>query len=146
MADSGGGILEAIMGVRLIDNSAKVKQALKERIAVGLNNAANAWVDAAAGAANVDTGFMKAHIGVTKAASSADLSAVIRSLAPYSMYQDTGMHGNLFWTRAYLIVRDKYTQFLYHGIAYTGSAGPGVIRQALQDYHGPLGNPRGGKP
>ena len=131
------------MGVRLIDNSAAIKAALKEQIANGLNAAANAWTEEAQANANVDTGFMKAHIGVTKAASPADLLAVIRSLAPYSGPQDTGQHGNLFWTSTFLEIRERFSQFIY---SKAGSAGGGVIRQALQDYHGPLGNPRGGKP
>lgn len=134
------------MGVKLVDKTAEVKQALKERIAVGLNNAAGAWVDAAQGAANVDTGFMREHIGQTVAATATSLFTVIRSLAPYSAMQDSGIHGNFFWTRAYLIVRDKYKQFIYGGLAVTGSAGSGVIKAALEEYHGPLGSPRGGTP
>lgn len=129
------------MGVKLVDNTEKVKTALRERIAVGLNNAASAWVQAAEQGANVDTGFMKAHIGQTVAATGRSLFAVVRSLAPYSMYQDTGIHGNLFWTRAYLIVRDKFKQFIYEGTGPTGQAGAGVIKAALEEYHGPLGRP-----
>lgn len=124
----------------------KVKAALRERISVGLNNAASAWVQSAQQGANIDTGFMKAHIGQTVPATAATLFTVIRSLAPYSQMQDTGIRGNLFWTRAYLIVRDKFKQFIYEGTAVAGQAGPGVIGAALQEYHGPLGSPRGGKP
>lgn len=127
------------MGVKLVDNTEKVKVALRERIAVGINNAAGTWVDFAQGAANVDTSFMKNHIGITVAATTRSLFAVVRSLAPYSMYQDTGRYGNLYWTRAYLAVRDKFRQFIYGGTAIAGQAGPGVIKAALEEFHGPLG-------
>lgn len=127
------------MGVKLTDNTVKVKAALRERISVGINNAADMWVQAAQQGANVDTEFMKLHIGVTVPSTATTLFAIVRSLAPYSMYQDTGIHGNLFWTRAYLIVRDKFKQFIYGGTAVAGQAGPGVIGAALEEYHGPLG-------
>lgn len=129
------------MGVKLADNTAKVKAALKAQIANGLNAAANLWVTEAKNNANVDTGFMKAHIGVTVAAVANSLSAEIRSLAPYSAQQDTGFRGNLFWTRAYLATREKFKQFIYQG---AGSAGPGVIGAALQEFHGVLGRKGGG--
>lgn len=127
------------MGVKLTDNTVAVKAALRERISVGLNNAASLWVQAAQQGANVDTSFMKEHVGVTVPSTAVTLFAIVRSLAPYSMYQDTGIHGNLFWTRAYLIVRDKFKQFLYGGTAIAGQAGENVIRAALEEFHGPMG-------
>lgn len=122
------------MGVRLIDNTEKIRVALKEQIAGGLNEAAQWWTDEAQQNANILTGFMQSHVGTTKAASPNDLTAVIRSLAPYSMYQDTGIHGNLFWTKAYLDTRQRFIQFLYKGQAFTGGAGRGVISAALQSF------------
>lgn len=116
---------------------------LKEQVAARLNNAAAFWVAEAQANANVDTGFMKNSTGVTVPATPNSLFTVIRCLAPYGSAQDTGIRGNLWWTRAFLATREKFTQFLYDKV---GSAGPGVIRAALQEYHGPLGNPRGGKP
>lgn len=132
------------MGVKLTDRTAEVKAALRERIAVGLNNAAGTWVDFAQGAANVDTGFMKEHIFVSVGATASSLFAIVRSLAPYSQMQDTGARGNLYWTRAYLAVRDKFKQFIYGGTAIAGQAGPGVIRAALEEFHGPMGRKGGG--
>jgi len=131
------------MGVVLVDRKDKIIAELKLQLAMGLNAAAIEWVSGAKAKANVDTGFMKEHIGITKSASSADLSAEIRSLAPYSGPQDTGIHGNLFWTSTYLEIRERFSQFLY---GKAGSAGPGVIRAAQQDFHGPLGSSKGGKP
>ena len=127
-----------IIGVRLVDNTAKIKAALREQIANGLNAAGNSWVTDAKANANIDTGFMKEHIGLTRAATPANLSAEVRSLAPYSGPQDTGMRGNMFWTRAYLSTRERFTQFIY---GKEGSAGAGVIGAALQEFHGPLGSP-----
>ena len=132
-----------IMGVQLVNRIPVVIPLLKEQVAIRINNAAQFWVNEAQNNANIDTGFMKAHIGQTTTAVPNSLSAEIRSLAPYSMFQDTGRNGgNLFWTRAYIATREKFRQFIYQGLAFTGSAGSGVIRAASQEFHGPLG--RGG--
>jgi len=129
------------MGVYLVDNTEKIKAGLKEQLAGGLNAAADNFANEARNNANVDTGFMKSAIGVSVAATPNTLFAVIRSLARYSMFQDTGLHGNLFWTRAYLATRIRFSQFLYQG---TRGAGADVIKAAEMDYHGPTGRKGGG--
>ena len=124
-----------LMGVRLVNNREKIVAALKQQVADGINSACQMWTDEAQRNANVDTGFMKSHIGQTVAAVPNKLEGVVRSLAPYSGFQDTGRHGNLFWTRAYITTRAKFRDLIFKGIAYTGSAGGGVIKSALSDYH-----------
>lgn len=130
-----------IMGVTLVDNRVKVVAELKRQVAGRLNTAAQFFVGEAQRNANIDTGFMKEHIGMTLAATAERLEAEVRSLAPYSGPQDTGLRGNLFWTRAYIRTREMFKQFLY-GTA--GSAGSGVIRAAQEDFHGPMGRKGGG--
>ena len=131
------------MGVKLVDRTAQVKAALREQIAHGLNEAGQFWVHEAQAAANVDTGFMKAHIMMPESemAIPARLSTTVRSLARYSVPQDTGVHGNLFWTRAYLATRAKFKQFLY---GKGGHVGGSIIRAAEEEFHGPLGRKGGG--
>lgn len=128
-----------VTGVKLVDNTERVKAALKEQLAGGLNAAADHVANEARNNANIDTGFMKSAIGVSVAATPNSLFAVVRSLARYSMYQDTGIHGNMFWTRAYLATRNRFKQFIYQGRAYTGGAGADVIKAAEIDYHGVTG-------
>lgn len=123
------------MGVKLVDNTAKVQREVRGALAIRLNNAAQFLVKEAKQNANVDTGFMKEHIGQTVQATGQSLLAEIRSLAPYSLYQDTGRHGNLFLTRAYLALRGRFKDFLTVSIG----ANPGVINAAEQEYFGPLG-------
>ena len=133
------------MAVRLVDNKAKIMSALREQVAQGINNAAQFWTANAQDLAPVDTGFLKAHIGQTVAANSNSLSAEIRSLAPYSGFVNYGtskMQAQPFWTVAGLMTRDKFEYLLKSGFVSIGrgsSAGPGVIRSALIEYHGPLG-------
>lgn len=124
------------MGVNLVDRTPQVLAALKEQLANGLNSAATFFVTEAKQNSNVDTGFMKEHIGITVSAVANNLSAEVRSLAPYSGPQDTGIRGNLFWTRAWLATREKFKQFM---MSKGESAGANVIRAALEEFHGPMG-------
>jgi len=138
------------MSVVLKDNTEKIKVALREQIAQGINAACQMWTDEAKDLAPVDTGFLKEHIGQTKAANGTDLSGEIRSLAPYSGYVNYGTSrqpSQPFWTVAGLLVRQRFTALLKSGfvsISRGSSAGGGIIRQALIDYHGPLGRKGGG--
>jgi hypothetical protein len=125
------------MGYRLIDNKDKVVAALKEQVANGLNNAASFFVTEAQKNAAVDTGFMRDSTGVTVAATPNSLFAELRALAPYSGFQDVGQHGNLWFTRAFLVTKEKFKQFIY--TRSSGTAGPGVIKAALTEYHGVTG-------
>lgn len=134
------------MSVRLVDNTEKIKQALREQIAQGINVACQMWTDEAKDLAPVDTGFLKEHIGQTKAANANDLSGEVRSLAPYSGPVNYGSArggaAQPFWTVAGLLVRQKFEWLLKSGFVQVkrgASAGPGVIRAALTDYHGSLG-------
>lgn len=124
------------MGIRLVDNTVQVKAALREQIANGLNAAATFFVTEAKNAAPVDTGFLKAHLGVTVAAVPSSLSAEVRSLARYSAPTDTGIRGTLWWTKSWLATREKFKQFL---MTKGTSAGAGVIRAAEEEFHGPMG-------
>ena len=143
------------MSVRLVDNTEKIKQALREQVAVGINNACQFWVDEAKDLSPVDTGFLKEHIGQTKAANASDLSGEIRSPAPYSApinygHRTTGgstVPAQPFWTVAGLLTRQKFTYLLKSGFVSIGrgaSAGAGVIKSALMDFHGPTGRKGGG--
>ncbi len=133
------------MSVVLVDRSEQIKAALREQIAQGINAACQMWTDEAKDLAPVDTGFLKEHIGQTKAANGNDLSGEIRSLAPYSSavnYGTSRQSAQPFWTVAGLLVRQKFEWLLKSGfvsIKRGSSAGAGVIRAALMDYHGPLG-------
>lgn len=127
------------MGVRLVDNTEKVKREIRAQLAIRVNNAAQFFVGEAKRNANIDTDFMRQHIGQTVQATAASLSAEMRSLAPYSGPQDTGRWGNLFWTRAWLALRDKFKGLLMS--SGTESAGAGVIGAAEQEYFGPMGRP-----
>lgn len=133
------------MSVRLVDNTQRVRAALREQIAAGINAACQMWTDEAQDLAPVDTSFMRDHIGQTKAANANDLSAEIRSLAPYSGYVNYGTSKQAaqpFWTVAALLVRQKFEYLLKSGyvtIQRGKSAGPGVIKAALMDFHGPMG-------
>ena len=133
------------IGVQLVNRAPQILTELKRQVSERVNAAAQLFVGEAQRNANVDTGFMKAHIGQTLAAVPDRLEAEVRSLAPYSLWQDTGRHGNLYWTTAYLRVREIFPQLIL-GKTQVSTTNQGIIRQALQDYHGPLGNPRGGKP
>ena len=138
------------MSVVLTDNTEKIKVALREQVANGINDACQMWTDEAKDLAPVDTGFLQAHIGQTKAANATDLSGEVRSLAPYSGFVNYGTSRQTaqpFWTVAALLVRQKFEWLLKSGfvsIKRGSSAGPGVIRAALMDYHGPLGRKGGG--
>lgn len=138
------------MGVTLVNNFPKVQAALKEQIAQGINNAAQFWVSEAGDLAPVDTGFLKAHIGQTVSAVPNNLSAEIRSLAPYSgpvNYGTSRQAPQPFWTVAGLLTRQKFAYLLksgFIGISKLGSAGPNIIRAALEEFHGPMGRKGGG--
>lgn len=130
------------MSVRLIDNTEKIKHALNEQVANGINNAANHWADEARDLAPVDTGFLKSGIGVTELATANKLSATIRSIAPYSGYVNLGtsrMAAQPFWTVAGLLTRQKFAYLLKSGfvsISRGASAGSGVIRSAMSSFFG----------
>jgi hypothetical protein len=138
------------MSVRLIDRKDEVIAALRERVAQGINSACQMWTDEAIDLAPEDTGFLKAHIGQTKAANAADLSGEVRSLAPYSgpvNYGTSRQAAQPFWTVAALLVRQRFEWLLKSGfvqIRRGASAGAGVIKSALMDYHGPMGRKGGG--
>ena len=133
------------MSVRLVDNTEKIKHALREQVAQGINNACQFWADEAKDLAPVDTGFLKEHIGQSKAANAASLSGEIRSLAPYSgpvNYGTSKQPAQPFWTVAGLLTRQKFEWLLKSGFVRIGrgvSAGAGVIKSALMDFHGPMG-------
>lgn len=82
---------------------------------------------------------MKAHIGQTVQATASSLSAEMRSLAPYSLYQDIGYRGNLFFSKAFLALREKFKGMMTSNDV--GTAGAGVIRAAEEEYFGPEGRP-----
>jgi hypothetical protein len=134
----------------LVDNTEKIKVALREQIAAGINNACQYWTDQAKDLAPVDTGFLKEHIGQTRSATAADLTGEVRSLALYSSAVNTGtsrQSAQPFWTVAGLLTRQKFTYLLKSGfvqIRRGTSAGAGVIKSALMDFHGPLGRKGGG--
>lgn len=139
------------MGVNLVNNFPKVQAAIKEQVARGINNAAQFWVSEAIDLAPEDTGFLKAHIGQTVSAAPNNLHAEIRSLAPYSSVVNfgsaRGQAPQPFWTVAGLLTRQKFDYLLKSGfvqIGRLGSAGPNVIRAALEEFHGPMGRKGGG--
>lgn len=138
------------MGVKLVDNTAKVQAALKVQIAQGINNAVQFWVTEAQDFAPVDTGFLKAHIGQTVSAVPNNLHAELRSLAPYSgpvNYGTSKQAAQPFWTIAGLLTRQKFAWLLksgFVGIGKVGSAGANIIRAALEEFHGPMGRKGGG--
>lgn len=133
------------MGVKLVDNIPKIQKEIKVQLAKGINNACQFWVGEAQDLAPVDTGFLKAHIGQTVTATPESLHGEVRSLAPYSGPVNFGtsrQHPQPFWTVAGLLTRQKFNDLLksgFIGISKLGSAGSGIIRQALQDFHGPMG-------
>lgn len=133
------------MGVQLVNNREKVVAELKRQVAQRINAAAQLMVGEAQRNANVDTGYLRSSIGQTITAVPERLEAEVRSLAKYSQPQDTGMRGNLYFTRAWLRVREIFPQLIAGKIS-VGTAGPGVVRASEQEFHGPLGSPRGGKP
>ena len=124
------------MSVRLVDNTDKVIAELRAQIAQGINNACQMWTAEAQNLAPVDTGFMKAHIGQTKAANANDLDGEIRSLAPYSGFVNYGTSKQAaqpFWTVAALTVRNAFASLLASGyvrIERGSGAGPGIIQSA----------------
>lgn len=122
------------IGVQLVNNREKVVAELKRQVAQRVNAAAQFMVGEAQRNANVDTGFMKAHIGQTITATPDRLEAEVRSLAPYSLYQDIGLHGNMFFSRAYLRTREMFPKLMMGNDV--GTAGAGVIHAALEEYHG----------
>lgn len=128
------------MGVKLVDRRVQIVAALKQRLAEGLNEAAQYMVDEARANANVLTGFMMTHIGQTLTAVANRLEARVQSLAPYSAAQDTGRHGNLFFTRAWLATHAKFPQLWaarFSGKIVDGVAGAhlaNIQRAALQDF------------
>jgi hypothetical protein len=133
------------MGVTLKDNTAKIQAALKVQLAQGINNAAQFWVGESRDLAPEDTGFLKEHIGQTVSAVPNNLHAELRSLAPYSSavnYGTSKQHPQPFWTVGGLLTRQKFAWLLKSGfvsIGRVGSAGKGVIRAALEEFHGPMG-------
>ena len=130
------------MGVKLVNNIPKVKQAIHVQLAKGINNACQYWVSEAQDLAPVKTGFLKAHIGQTVTATPASLHGEIRSLAPYSDLVNRGTSRQApqpFWTVAGLLTREKFNWLLKSGfiqISRLGSAGRNVISAALQEFHG----------
>lgn len=132
------------MGVKLIDNKEKVIAALRVQLANNINGALALMVSEAQNNANVDTGFMRSKIGITVPATPGSLWGEMRSLAHYSLFQDVGRWGNMFFSKAFLVVRERFPRLMASNDVST--AGAGVIRAARQEYHGPLGSPRGGKP
>jgi hypothetical protein len=138
------------MGVKLVDNTAKVQAAIKVQIAQGINNAAQFWVTEAKDLAPVDTGFLKEHIGQTVSAVPNNLHAEIRSLAPYSQAVNFGGPHTApqpYWTISGLLTRQKFAWLLKSGfvsIGRVGSAGANIIRAALEEFHGPMGRKGGG--
>jgi hypothetical protein len=138
------------MGVKLVDNTAKIQAAIKVQIAQGINNAAQFWVTEAKDLAPVDTGFLKEHIGQTVSAVPNNLHAELRSLAPYSglvNYGTSNQSPQPFWTIAGLMTRQKFNWLLKSGfvsIGRVGSAGANIIRAALEEFHGPMGRKGGG--
>lgn len=133
------------MGVKLIDNHQKIKREIHVQLAQGINNACQFAVSETIDLAPEDTGFLKAHIGQTVTATPDSLLGEIRSLAPYSGYVNYGtfrQHPQPFWTVALLLTRQKFDRLMksgFIGIKRLGSAGGGIIRQALMDFHGPMG-------
>lgn len=138
------------MSVKLVNNFPKVQAALKEQVARGINNAAQFWVTEAQDLAPVDTGALKANIGQTTSAVANNLSAEVRSLMPYSGFVNFGtarQSPQPFWTVAGLMTRQKFDSLLKSGfvsISQGTSAGPNVIRAALEEFHGPTGRKGGG--
>lgn len=138
------------MGVKLVDNTVKIRTALREQVAAGINAACEMWVDEAKSLAPIDTGFMEAHIGQTRAANAESLTGEVRSLAPYSGHVNYGTSkqpAQPFWTVAALHTRKEFARLLKSGfvqIRRGTSAGAGVIKSALMDYHGPTGRKGGG--
>lgn len=138
------------MGVTLVDRTPQIIRALKQAAANGCNNAAFFWADNSKDMAPRDTGFLAEHVGVTKTATADDLSSEVRSLAPYSgpvNYGTSKQAAQPFWTVAGLLTRQKFPNLFKSGfisIQRGGSAGAGVIKSALMDYHGPTGRKGGG--
>ena len=133
------------MGVKLVDNTAKVKQAIREQLAQGINNACQFWSDNAQDLAPVDTGFLKSAIGQSVTATPNSLLGEVRSLAPYSGYVNYGTVKQApqpFWTVAGLLTRQNFDKLFKSGfisINKIGSAGRGVIKAALTEFHGVTG-------
>lgn len=133
------------MGVKLVNNIPRIQKEIHVKLAQGINNACQFWVGEAIDLAPEDTGFLKAHIGQTVPAMPDNLHGEIRSLAPYSGYVNYGtsrQSAQPFWTVAGLLTRQKFDWLMksgFIGISRLGSAGSGVIRQALMDFHGPMG-------
>lgn len=129
------------MGVVLVNNIPKVIPLLKEQVAVRVNNVAQIAVARLIAASPIDTGFLRSHLGQTTTATPNNLSAEVRSLAPYSGPTDTGVRGTLWWTNTWLGIRSEFPQLM---LGKGESAGPGVIRAAMQEFHGVLGR-KGGR-
>ena len=133
------------MGVKLVNNTEKIRKEIHVKLAQGINNACQFWVSEAQDLAPVDTGFLKEHIGQTVPAMPDSLHGEIRSLAPYSgpvNYGTSRQSAQPFWTVAGLLTRQKFDSLMksgFIGISKIGSAGRGVIRAALMDFHGPMG-------
>lgn len=138
------------MGVKLIDRTDQIKVALRQACANGINMALFFWADNARDLSPVDTGFLKEHIGVTVTATGDRLSGEVRSLAPYSgpvNYATSRQAAQPFWTVAGLLTRQQFPDLFKSGfisIQRGSSAGAGVIKSALMDYHGPMGRKGGG--
>lgn len=138
------------MSVTLVDNSEKIKHELRVECANGANNVAAFIADEAHDMAPEDTGFLKSGIGVTKMATANDLTAEVRSIAPYSGFVNYGTSkqpAQPFWTVPLLLARQKFNYLFKSGFmrfSRGSSAGRGVIRQALTDFHGPMGRKGGG--
>src|SRR5205823_5572868 len=100
--------------------------ALRVQAANGLNNAGAFFVNEAKANASIDTGFMYSNILMPESemATPQSLSTTVRSLAPYSLFQDVSRSGNLFFTRAWLATRAKFKQFILGEIT-AGTVGGG---------------------
>lgn len=133
------------MGVVLVNNIPKIIPELKRQVAGRVNVVAQFFVGEAIRNSPYDTGFLRNHIGQTLAATAERLEAEVRSLAPYSAPTDSGIRGTLWWTKAFLRAREMFPRILM-GKTEVGTVGPSIIGATLQEYHGPLGSPRGGKP
>lgn len=133
------------MGIKLVNNIPKIRQAIHVQLAHGINNACQYWASEAIDLAPEDTGFLKAHIGQTVTATAQSLHGEVRSLAPYSGLVNLGTSKQAaqpFWTVAGLLTRQKFHWLMKSGfiqISRMGSAGAGIIKQALMDFHGPMG-------
>lgn len=117
------------MSVRLVDNSEKIKVALREQIAAGINAACQMWVDEAKSLCPVgteprdyeDAPHLRDTIRQTIAATANSLVGEVRVGTPrtfWARFVNFGtwkMAAQPFWTVAGLFVRGKYEWLLKSG-------------------------------